>query len=103
MPHLNNKQNKNTNSSADRITTSLSLAYQRKNKQTKTQHKSHPIPSLHKPLDQPQGGRNKKKKEFNLEAWGKETSNIISLKKNEKAEKYYINEGTKQKHRSPNK
>ena len=30
----------------------------------------------------------------NLEAWGKETSNIISLKKNEKAEKYYINEGT---------
>ena len=44
----------------------------------------------------------KRKKEFNLqgkystfpEAWGKETSNIISLKKNEKAEKYYINEGT---------
>ena len=34
------------------------------------------------------------KSEFNLEAWGKETSNIISLKKNEKAEKYYINEGT---------
>ena len=34
-PHLNNKQNKNTTqSSADRITTSLSLAHQRKNKQT---------------------------------------------------------------------
>ena len=29
--------------SAGRITTSLSLAHQRKNKQTKTQHKSHPI------------------------------------------------------------
>ena len=46
----------------------------------------------------------KRKKEFNLlqgknsiflEAWEKETSNIISLKKyNEKAEKYYTNEGT---------
>ena len=38
------------------------------------------------------------KKEFNLEAWGKETSNtiikiiIIIIKK--KAEKYYTNEGT---------
>jgi len=61
MPHLNNKQNKiQTQSSADRITTSLSLANQRKNKQTKTQHKSHPIGSLHKPLDQPEEGRNQK-------------------------------------------
>jgi len=34
----------------------------------------------------------KRKKEFNLEAWEKETSNKISLKKNnEKAEKYYTN------------
>ena len=37
----------------------------------------------------------KRKKEFNLEAWEKETSSKISLKKNnEKAEKYYTNEGT---------
>ena len=41
-----------TQSSADRITTSLSLDHQRKNKQTKPQHKSHPIQSLRKPLDQ---------------------------------------------------
>ena len=45
------------------------------------------------------------KKEFNhlkgknstfLEAWGKETSNTITLKKRkkEKAEKYYTNEGS---------
>ena len=34
MPHLNNKQNKiETQSSAERSTTSLSLAHQRKNKQ----------------------------------------------------------------------
>ena len=30
------------------------------NKQTKTQHKSHPILSLHKPLDQPEEGRSQK-------------------------------------------
>ena len=57
--------------------------------------------SLHKPLDQPTSGwsenqrkaETKRKKQFNLEAWEKETSNIISLKNNEKAEKYYTNEG----------
>ena len=40
----------------------------------------------------------KRKKEFNLEAWEKETSNTKSLNNNnnnnEKAEKYYTNEGT---------
>ena len=36
----------------------------------------------------------KRKKAFNLEDWEMETSNIVSLKKNEKAEKYYTNEGT---------
>ena len=36
----------------------------------------------------------KRKKEFNLEAWEKETSNAINKKNNEKAEKYYTNEGT---------
>ena len=41
------------------------------------------------------GGQKPKEKEFNLEAWEKETSNIVSLKKNnEKAEKHYRNEGT---------
>ena len=34
MPHLNNKAKLQTQSSADRITISLSLAHQRKNKQT---------------------------------------------------------------------
>jgi len=36
----------------------------------------------------------KRKKELNLEAWKKETSNTISfLKDNEKTEKYSTNEG----------
>ena len=39
-----------------------------------------------------------------LEAWEKETSNTVSLKKKkEKAEKYYTNKGTNYKYRSPNK
>ena len=47
------------------------------NKQTKTLHKTHPIQGLHKPLNQ-RREETKRKKEFNLEAWEKETSNTIS-------------------------
>ena len=56
----------------------------------KTQHKSHPIRSLHKPLDQTERGETKRKKEFNLlegknatflEAWEKETSNTVTFLK----------------------
>ena len=54
----------------------LPIREKQTNKQT--QHKSHRISSLHKPLDQPSEDRNQKKKEFNLEAWEKETSNTIS-------------------------
>ena len=39
-------------------------------------------------------GETKRKKELNLEAWEKETSNTMFLKKHEKAEKYYANEET---------
>ena len=50
MPHLDNKTKIQTQSSADRITTSPSLAHQRENKQ-KLSTLSHPIGSLHKSLD----------------------------------------------------
>ena len=85
MPHLNNKQNKNTNwSSANRITTALSPTHQRKNKQTNKQklitylilyeaHTSH--------WNNLRRAETKRKKEFNLEDWKKETSNTISFKK----------------------
>jgi len=53
------------------LTSSSSLAHQKKNKQTnkqtKTQDKSHPIWSLHKPLDQPYEGRNQK--EERIQPW----------------------------------
>ena len=76
------------------ITTSFSLAHQRKNKQklstNLTLYEAH---TNH--WTNLRRAETKKKKEFNLEAWEKETSNIVSLKKkNEKAEKYYKNKGT---------
>ena len=99
MPHLNNKGNKNTNpfisrqdyhltqpcpseeKQAGKKTLSTDLAFYK----TYTHHWT----SLSR-------GETKKKKEFNLEAWEKETSNKILKNKNnnEKAEKYYTNEGT---------
>ena len=57
MPRLNNKQNKNTNPIISRqdhhITQPCPSEEKQTSKQTKTQHKPHPIQSSHKPLDQP--------------------------------------------------
>ena len=97
MPLPNNKQNKNTNSVISRQDCHLTQPCPSEEKQAnkQTQHKSHPIRSLHKPLDQTERGETKRKKEFNLEDWEKEISNIISEKNNnEKAGKYHTNEGT---------
>ena len=74
---MTNKTKTETQSSADRITTSLSLAHQRKNKQKLSTnltlyraYTNHWI-NLRK-------AETKRKKEFNLEGWEKETSNTIS-------------------------
>ena len=82
--HPKNKEDKNTN----RITTSLSLAHQRKNKQklsiNLTVYKAY---TNH--WTKLRREETKRKKEFSLEAQETETSNIVSFKKNnEKAEKY---------------
>jgi len=53
MPHLNNKQNKNTNPVINRQEYDLTQPCPSENKQTKTQHKSHSIGNLNKPPDQP--------------------------------------------------
>ena len=50
MPLPNNKQNKNTKQTGLPPHSALP---NREKKQTKTQHKSHPIGTLYKPLDQP--------------------------------------------------
>ena len=87
MPHLNNKQNKiQTQPSADRISTSLSLDHQRKNKQKlNTNLKLYEVYTNHQ--INLRRAETKRKKEFNLlqgknstflEAWDKEISNKIS-------------------------
>ena len=81
-PHLNNNKTKmQTQSLADRITTSLSLAHQKKNKQQQQQQKSPQISAYTKPT-QPTGpplGAQKPKGRNNL-TWslGKKISNTIS-------------------------
>ena len=69
MPHPNNKQDKNTDPVISRqdhhLTQPCPSEENQTNKQTnKSQHKSHPIRSLHKPLNQPQERRNQKEERF---------------------------------------
>ena len=100
MPHLNNKQNKNTNPIISRQDYHLtqpcpSEEKQINRQQQKTQYKFHPIWSFHKPLDQPYECRNQKKERIQPWSLGKEDlKHNKSFLKNEKAEKYYTNEGT---------
>ena len=83
MPHLSkNKTKIKTQSSADKITPSFSLAHQRKNKQV---NKNSAEISSYKKLIQTTGPtlgeatlETKRKKEFNLETWEKETSNTVN-------------------------
>ena len=83
MPHLNNKNTTKQKYKPNHQQTGLpphsTLPIRGKTtKQTKPQHKSHPIQSLHKHWTNLRRAETRKKKEFNLEAWEKETSNTIS-------------------------
>ena len=70
-----------TQSSADRITTSLILAHKRKNKQKlSTNLTLYEAYTSH--LTGLRRAETKRKKEFSLEAWEKKTSETVSLKKN---------------------
>ena len=107
MPHLNNKQNKNTNPIISRQDYHHTQPCPSEEKQTHKQKLSTNL-TLYEDYTNhctnPRRAETKRKREFNPEAWVKETSNTISLKENnEKAEKYYTNEGTNWKHRSLNK
>ena len=102
MPHPKNKQDKiQTQSSADRITTSLSPAHQRGRKKKayllppECKHKSHPTWSLHKPLDQTYEGRDQKRERIQPWKLGKGDLEHNKFKKtNEKAEKCFTHERT---------
>ena len=95
-PHLKNKTKIQTQSSADSITTSLSLAHQRKKKLA---HRNSALISPYKKLIQTTGltleGRNQKEERIQLWSLGKGDLKHNKLKKkNEKAEKYCTNELT---------
>ena len=100
MPHPNkNKIKIQTQSLADRINTSLSLAHQRKNKENSpplTRSTSHILHEVYTKftLDQPYEDRNRKEERIQHQCLGKGDLNTISLKKNKKAEKYWTNKGT---------
>ena len=84
-----------TQSSADRITTSLSLAHQRRERKKKLSINLTLYKAYTNHWTNLRRAETKRKKEFNLEARKKETSKTLNLKNNsEKAEKYCTNEGT---------
>ena len=80
MPHLNNKQNKNTNPIISRqdyqLTKPCPSEVKQINKQ-KTKHKSH-LEAYTNHWTNLRRGETKRKNELNLEAWENETSNTIS-------------------------
>ena len=73
-----NKTKKQTQSSADRITTSLGLAHQRKNKQKILSTNLTPYEAYTNYWTSLTKAETKRKKEFNLEDWGKATSSTVS-------------------------
>ena len=100
MPHSNNKQDKNRSPIFNRQEYHLIQPYQsegKTNKQTNKQQKNSTNLTLYKAYTNQwtniRRAETKRRKEFNLEAWKKETSNITSLKKIMK-KKYYTSEGT---------
>ena len=95
MPHLNNKQNKNTNSQNYHLTQPCPSEEKQTNKQklsiNLTLYEAHTNHWTNLRM-----AETKRKKEFNLlqeknstflEAWEKETSNTITLKKKKKKRK----------------
>ena len=96
MPHLNYKLNKNTNPIISRQDYHLTQPCPSEEKQTnKNSAKNLTLYEVYtNHWTNLRRAETKRKKEFNLEVLEKETSNTINLKSNEKAEKYYTNEGT---------
>ena len=84
MPHLNNKQSKTTNPTISRWDYNLSVLPIR-GKSNKQTNKLSTNFALYEPYTNHwtkfRGAETKRKKEFNLEAWEKETSNTIIFKK----------------------
>ena len=84
MPHLNNKQRKNTNPIISRQNYHLIQPCPSEEKQTTNKQNLSTNLTLYKTYTNHwtklRRAETKRKEEFNLEAWEKETSNTISLK-----------------------
>ena len=91
MPHPNNKD-KNTNLVSNRQDYHLTSPAQQRKKKLSINLTLQEAYTIH--WTNLRRAETKRKKEFNPKAWENETSNTITLKNNEKAEKYYTNEGT---------
>ena len=81
MPHLNNKQNKNTSPIISRQDYHLTQPFPPKEKQTKKQKLSTNLTiyeAYTSHWTKLRRAETKRKKEFKLEAWEKDTSNTIS-------------------------
>ena len=85
--HLNNKPNKNTNQNISKQDYHFTQRCPSEEKQTKTQHKSHPIKAYTNHWNNLRKAETKRKKKIKLlqgknstllEIWEKETSNTIS-------------------------
>ena len=81
MLHLNNKPNKNTDLIISRQDYHLTQPCPSEEKQTKISTNLTLYKAYTNHWTNLRRGETKRKKEFNLEAWEKETSNTISLKK----------------------
>ena len=82
MPHLNNKQNKNTNQIISRQDYHLTqLCPSEENQANKLSTNLTLYNAYTSPWTNLRRAETKRNKEFHLEAWGKETSNTVSLKK----------------------
>ena len=83
MPYPNNKQNKNTNPIISRqdyhLTQPCPSEEKQANKKLRTNFTLYEVYTNH--CTNLRGAETKRKKEFSLEAWEKETSNTVSLKK----------------------
>ena len=96
MLHLNNKQKYKPSHQQRGLPLHSALPIRGKaNKQTKNSAQSHPLGSLHKPLDQSLEGRNQKEERIQPLSLRKGDLKHSKLKKKkEKAEKCYTSEGT---------
>ena len=93
MTHPDNKQTKNTNPIISRQDYHLTRSCPSEEKQTKTQHKSHLYTKLTQTTGPNLQGQKPKRRKNSTLKFGRGDLKDNKFNNNEKAEKYYTNEG----------